>query len=128
MPIKALGPIVDAARCAQRLTSVPWDGVATTYVLWDRETETPIYCGTAVSRSRLKSHLTKDDPTSPVSSHNTKNPELVKYWQSRPKGWLGVSFQFFPTAEDAKQVERAIIARYGIRRNGGLLFNQRTSG
>lgn len=127
MPATALGPIIDAAACARRLTDVPWEGVAT-YVLWDRETQTPIYCGTAVSRSRLKSHLTKDDPASPVSSHNKRNPELVAYWQSRPKGWLGVSFAFSSTAEEAKELERRIIRHYGIRSQGGLLFNQRVSG
>ena len=96
--------------------------------MWHRRTGEPDYCGTAKSKSRLKSHLKKDDPRTPPSAHNLANVELTRFWQSQPNGWLGVSFKLYPTDAEARRVECEIIAAFGIRRAGGKLFNQRLSG
>lgn len=127
MPATVLGLIYDATECADQIRRTPWTGCAV-YMLWDRLQEEPIYCGTANSAGRLKSHLKKNDPTTPPSGHNLKNPELTRYWQAQQAGWLGVSFRIYPTMAEAKAVEREMIAAYGIRRAGGRLLNQRFSG
>jgi hypothetical protein len=120
MPDKILGKIVDATTCRSRINSIPWNGCGV-YVLWDRLSSIPVYCGTSKTRGRLLSHLKKNDPKSIPTSHNLANAEFTKFWQGKSYDWLGVSFE-------AKIVERGIIAHYGIRRLGGLLYNQRMSG
>jgi len=127
MPATILGTVHDAAACADQIGRTPWDGCAV-YLLWDRLSGEPIYCGTSNTAGRLKSHLKKDNPLSPPSGHNLKNPELTQFWQRQKAGWLGVSFRIYPTVAEAKAVERDLIAAYGIRRAGGRLFNQRFGG
>lgn len=127
MTANRLGEIYDAVVCADHIGRTPWDGCAV-YMLWDRASGEPVYCGTAKTAGRLKSHLKKDNPLTPPSSHNLKNIELTRFWQGNKAGWLGVSFRVFPTEAEAKTVERELIAEYGIRRMGGKLFNQRLSG
>ena len=127
MPDSILGPVFDADACASRISADPWSGVAT-YVLWDRLSGEPVYCGTAASRGRLKSHLKKNDPSLQPSLHNLRNPDLTALWQSKKSGWLGISFRVFSSEAEAKTVEQQIIAAYGIRKFGGKLYNQRLSG
>ncbi len=127
MPATALGKVFDAAACADQIGRTPWDGCAV-YMLWNRSVGEPVYCGTAKTAGRLKSHLKKDNPLTTPSTHNLVNPELTRFWQSQTQGWLGVSFRVYPTEAEAKAVERELIAAYGIRRAGGKLFNQRFSG
>lgn len=127
MPATKLGKIYDAVACADHIGRTPWDGCAV-YMLWDRANGEPVYCGTAKTAGRLKSHLKKDNPLKSPSSHNLRNIELTRFWQGQNAGWLGVSFRVYPTEAEAKAVERELIAAYGIRRAGGKLFNQRFSG
>jgi hypothetical protein len=104
-----------------------WLGVAT-YVLWDRKSITPIYCGTAKTPTRLRGHLHKDDLANRPIGKTHVNPELRAYCLAQPKGWLGVSFVLSKTENEAREIERTIIAHYGLRKLGGQLFNQRMSG
>jgi hypothetical protein len=127
MPATTLGKIYDAVACADQIGRTTWDGCAV-YMLWDRANQEPIYCGTAKTAGRLKSHLKKDNPLTRPSSHNLKNIELTRFWQAQKAGWLGVSFRVYPTEAEARAVERDLIAACGIRRAGGKLFNQRLSG
>jgi hypothetical protein len=98
------------------------------YVLWDRATETAIYCGTSRTPSRLRSHLAKDDLANGPVGKTHVNPELRSYCLSQAKGWLGVSFAVFADDAAARTVEREIISSLGIRKYGGQLYNQRLSG
>ncbi|MDZ4113474.1 MAG: hypothetical protein U1E18_28300 [Brevundimonas sp.] len=127
MPATTLGKVHDAAACADHIGRTPWEGCAV-YMLWDRVNDEPIYCGTATTPGRLKSHLKNDNPLTPPSSHNLKNGELTRFWQGQKAGWLGVSFRIYSSEAEAKAVERELISAYGIRRAGGKLFNQRFSG
>lgn len=123
-----LGEILPADRARQRLVSLGgWTGVAT-YMLWNFQERRPLYCGTAKSPRRLLGHLDKDDLANRPAGKTHVNPELRAYCLSQPKGWLGVSFRVFDNKLTANSVERQIIAEHGIRRRGGILFNQRESG
>ena len=123
-----LTQVLDVSRARERLgRGAPWDGVAV-YVLWDRLEDRPVYCGTARSPARLRGHLHKDDLVNGPVGKTHVNPGLRAYCLSRPKGWLGVSWIMLPDATAATALERAVIARWGIRSQGGLLFNQRLSG
>lgn len=123
-----LGPILDRDACAARLNGLrSWNGTAV-YVLWDRIRNEPIYCGTANSPSRLKGHLHKDDLRNGPVGKTLVNPELRSYCLAQPRGWLGIQFRLFATEDEARAVERDIIATHGIRKQGGRLFNQRMSG
>ena len=121
------GSIMNAATCRQALSRASWNGVAV-YMLWSRETREPVYCGTARSPGRLRSHLAKDDLANGPVGKTHVNPDLRAYCLVQPAGWLGVSFALFSREEEARAVERDIIGRLGIRRHGGQLFNQRLSG
>lgn len=127
MPANTLGKVYDAVACADHIARTPWDGCAV-YMLWHRPSAEPVYCGTAKTAGRLKSHLKKDNPLTPPSGHNLKNVELTRFWQRQEAGWLGISFRLYTTEIEAKAVERELIAAYGIRRAGGKLYNQRFSG
>lgn len=123
-----LGVIMNAADCRVALIArSPWEGVAV-YMLWLRETAEPVYCGTAKSASRLKSHLVKDDLANGPVGKTHVNPGLRSFCLAQPAGWLGVSFALFENEDTARAVEREIIGRLGLRRHGGQLFNQRFSG
>jgi hypothetical protein len=123
-----LGPVMTADQCTQKLKNLTtWPGTAV-YLLSNRNTGDPVYCGTANSKSRLKSHLHKDDLKNGPVGKTMVNPELRNYCLVQPKGWLGVQFKIFNSEDDAKSKEREIIGALGIKKNGGQLFNQRTSG
>lgn len=124
MSAQTLGEIMTASAARARIQADPWNGVAV-YMLWNRELKQPIYCGKSEAPGRLLTHLSKDNPLSQPSAHNLKNPDLTRYWQSQPAGWLGVSYKLFKDRAEASAVERQIIEAYGIRRNGGPLYNQR---
>jgi hypothetical protein len=122
-----LGPIRSALECRQQLAAGWRDEETAVYVLWDRATETAVYCGTSRTPGRLRSHLAKDDLANGPVGKTHVNPELRSYCLSQGKGWLGVSFAVFES-EAAAQVEREIICSLGIRKFGGQLYNQRLSG
>ncbi|MNR94505.1 hypothetical protein D3C72_255900 [compost metagenome] len=122
-----LGAIMNAATCRRALGAPAWQGVAV-YMLWSRKDQIPVYCGTARSPSRLRSHLAKDDLANGPKGKTHVNPDLRAYCLAQPAGWLGVSFALFESDDEARAVERDIIGRLGIRRYGGQLFNQRLSG
>lgn len=119
---------VSADECRSRLAVSDWGAGVATYVLWDRRTGEPVYCGTARNRSRIDGHLKKDDLRNATVGTTARNPELRAYCLAQPRGWLGVAFRLFPSEAEAKREEQGIIASFGIRRQGGKLFNQRTSG
>lgn len=123
-----LGPILPAEECRRRLDSMTsWNGAAT-YLLYNRRTNEPIYCGTAKNRSSVRRHLAKDDLANGPVGKTQVNPELRNYCLAQRAGWLGVAFHMFGTLEEAKLEERRIIAQLGIRSLGGALYNQRLSG
>jgi hypothetical protein len=123
-----LGPTMTAAECRHRLSMLSaWSGTAV-YLLSNRTTAEPVYCGTANSKSRLLSHLHKDDLRNGPVGKTMVNPQLRAYCLSQRQGWLGVQFRFFSSEAEARAKEQAIILELGIRRMGGRLFNQRMSG
>lgn len=123
-----LGPILTRDACAAQLSAMTtWPGTAV-YVLWDRNRNEPIYCGTANNRGRLRGHLNKDDLKNGPVGKTMVNPDLRAYCLAQPKGWLGVQFRMFANESEARLIEQRIIATHGIRKFGGRLFNQRTSG
>lgn len=123
-----LGQIHYANEC-RALLSTNWSEEQTAvYVLWDRASETAIYCGTSRTPSRLRSHLAKDDLANGPVGKTHVNPELRSFCLSKGKGWLGVSFKVCASEEEARAVERQIISSLGIRKFGGQLYNQRLSG
>ena len=82
----------------------------------------------AVVQVNFKELVTKDDLAKGPIGKTMVNPGLRAYCLSQNKGWLGVSFVLLPDEETAKQVERQFIARHGLTKSGGSLFNQRMSG
>lgn len=128
---KRLGRIMNAGECQRALTATPdWKGAGeAVYLLWDLDGETPIYCGTAEGKARLRGHLRKDHLCErEPSAVESRNPELVRYCSARRPGWLGVSFKVMDDKATAQSIEQAIISDLGIRRFGGVLFNQRLRG
>lgn len=128
---KRLGRIMDASECRRTQSAMSdWKGSGeAVYVLWDRQSETPIYCGTTEGKSRLRGHLRKDHLCDRQPSVvEGRNAALVQYCQSRPIGWLGVSFKVMPDKAMARSVEQAIINDLGIKKLGGVLLNQRRTG
>lgn len=123
-----LGPIRTAPECRAHLAASWSEAETAVYVLWDRATQTAIYCGTSRTPGRLRSHLAKDDLANGPVGKTHVNPELRSFCLSQGKGWLGVSFTVFSDEAAARQVEREIISSLGIRRYGGQLYNQRLSG
>lgn len=117
-----------AETCAAKLAAMTvWPGSAV-YLLWDRTKDKPVYCRTANSKSRLKAHLAKDNLRNRPVGKTMVNPELRAYCLAQPTGWLGVQFKLFSSEQDARLVEQRVISIHGIRKFGGLLFNQRMSG
>ncbi len=128
LELTALGEVMTASECRQRLSSVnAWSGTAV-YLLSNRETAEPIYCGTANAKTRLLSHLHKDDLRNGPVGKTMVNPELRAYCLSQPREWLGIQFKMFANEAEARQHEQAVIRILGIRRMGGKLFNQRLTG
>lgn len=130
MPTR-LGRIMDAGECQRSLAATPdWKGTGeAVYLLWDRQSGKPIYCGTAEGKSRLRGHLRKDHLCDrQPSAVESRNPELVKYCSARRAGWLGVSFTVMADKALVKSIEQSIISDLGIRKFGGVLLNQRLSG
>src|SRR6478672_4681551 len=123
-----LGPIRSAQECREHLAEGWSEAETAVYVLWDRATQTAIYCGTSRTPGRLRSHLAKDDLANGPVGKTHVNPELRSYCLSEGKGWLGISFGVFADEASARRVEQEIISRFGIRKFGGQLFNQRLSG
>jgi hypothetical protein len=123
-----LGPICSPEECRDRLTKRWNDAETAVYILWDRASELPVYCGTSRTPSRLRSHLAKNDLANGPVGKTHVNPEFRAYCLSQAKGWLGVSFLVCPDEAAARQIEREIIGAFGIRKFGGLLYNQRLSG
>ena len=123
-----LGEVLSAGACRAKLDTIGnWEGTAV-YLLSSLISGEPVYCGTANGKSRLRSHLHKDDLRNGPVGKTKVNPELRAYCLSQPPGWLGIQFRLFPSETKARCAERTIIAELGIRRNGGQLFNQRMSG
>jgi hypothetical protein len=122
-----LGPISPAAELRSQLGAVAWSGVAT-YLLWSLIDERPVYCGTAKSPRRIIDHLDKDDLLNAPLKKTRVNMPLRQYCLAQTPGWLGIAYRVFSTADEAKVMERSIIARFGIVKKGGVLFNQRMSG
>lgn len=123
-----LGLIRRADALRQTLPSNNDLGGVATYMLWAYETMTPVYCGTAKTATRLKHHLEKDDLANNPVRKTKVNMPLREFCLSHPPGWMGMSFAVFSDQSAAREMEQAIIARLGIKKFGGVLFNQRMSG
>ena len=98
------------------------------YTLWDINTGFPVYVGTAKTAARLRVHLKKDEPSREQTKHLQDNVAFHQYVKKQKSGWLGVSSTFHTDAPQATLSERALILEYGIRHQGGQLFNRRMSG
>lgn len=126
--LTTLGDVMTASECRQRLSAITaWSGTAV-YLLSNRVTAEPIYCGTANAKTRLLSHLHKDDLRNGPVGKTMVNPELRAYCLNQPRGWLGIQFTMFASETEARQQEQAVIRSLGIRRMGGKIFNQRLAG
>lgn len=124
----SLGPVLSAEQCRASLSvSAKWIGVGV-YLLSNRNTGELIYCGTSKTPSRLKSHLAKDDLARGPVGKTKSNPPLRSYCLAQPRGWLGVQYVVLADEQAARALERAIIAKLGIRSMGGKLFNRSLSG
>lgn len=124
-----LGPVLTLAECRRVSDKSDWAGDrSATYMLWNTRTGDAIYCGTAKNKGSLARHFGKDDLANAKLGLTKRNSELRSYWLSQAPGCLGISFIMSEKEKDAKTTERSIIARLGIRRNGGALYNQRMRG
>ena len=126
---KLLNPdfILTADECRSRIVALP-DKIEACYVLWDRRDARPVYVGTAQSKGRIRAHLLKDGVRDGKIGLTHRNKKFFDYVNAQPVGWLGVTFELFETKANAREAERAAISKFGIRRNGGSLFNRQMSG
>jgi hypothetical protein len=123
-----LGDVLSVSACKAKLDAMTdWTGTAV-YLLSNLTSGEPVYCGTANGKARLRSHLHKDDLLNGPLGKTMVNPELRAYCLNQQRGWLGIQFRLYPNEPEARAAEKAIITELGIRRQGGRLFNQRTSG
>ena len=126
---KLLNPdfILTADECRSRIVALP-DKIEACYVLWDRRDARPVYVVTAQSKGRIRAHLLKDGVRDGKIGLTHRNKKFFDYVNAQPVGWLGVTFELFETKANAREAERAAISKFGIRRNGGSLFNRQMSG
>lgn len=123
-----LGEVLSASACKAKLDAMTdWTGTAV-YLLSNLKSGEPVYCGTANGKTRLRSHLNKDDLRNGPVGKTMVNPELRAYCLGQGPGWLGIQFRLYANDTEARLAERVIITDFGIRRYGGRLFNQRMSG
>ena len=98
------------------------------YVLWDHKAQIPVYVGTARNKGRLKAHLKKDYVRDGRIGLTYRNPEFLNFIQQKPEGWLGISISTFSSHDEAKNTERSLVRKYGLRTSGGTLSNRRLAG
>ena len=118
--------IMTADGCRRRIAALP-NEIAACYTLWDREKAIPVYVGTARSPSRIRSHLQKDSVRSGNLGKLIINRPFYDFVMRQPIGWLGVSVDLFDSETEARQVEVARIAEFGMRPSG-TLFNRTSRG
>lgn len=118
--------IMTVDECKRWIASLPKE-ISACYVLWNRLDEMPVYVGTARSPSRLRSHLQKDDCREGNLGKLIINKPFYDYVMRQPIGWLGVSAMLCDSDGQARDVERNLIAEFGMR-PAGSLFNRRISG
>ncbi len=108
-----------------------------TYVLWDATEAVcglpvrPFYVGTAKHHSRIYNHARKDRGDVKLARKSNAHP-LADFVEARVlahgPGWLRLTLRRHPNMAAAQEDERALIRRWGIKREGGILFNRRRSG
>ncbi len=109
---------------------------ALTYILWDITeniegiSARPFYVGTAKNKSRIRNHVNKDKGKAPLARRN--NPILADYIEematTHGPGWLRFALREHRDFDAAQKDERALIKKWGIKKKGGILFNQIESG
>jgi len=119
--------ILTADECRSRIVALP-DKIEACDVLWDRCNAKPVYVGTARNKGRIRAHLLKDSVRDGKIGLTHRNRKFFDYVNSQPVGWLAVTFDLFETKAKARVAERAAISKFGIRRDGGSLFNRQMSG
>ncbi len=116
---------VDFSRCT--ITYVLWDATEAVCGLLAR----PFYVGTAKHHSRIYNHARKDRGNVKLARKSNAHP-LANFVEAKVSrngpGWLRLTLRRHPSVAAAREDERALIRRWGIRREGGLLFNRRRSG
>ncbi len=104
-----------------------------TYVLWDRSISEPqpIYVGTAKTKGRIDNHARKANGGTSLT-RKSRAIEFAEYVERRAKNagpeWLGISLHKHDCFEEAKITERDLIKEWGIRKDGGKLFNRQMNG
>ena len=121
----------NSAKSAAR--KINFDRTALTYVLWDRSISEPqpIYVGTAKTKERIDNHARKAKGGTSLT-RKSRAFEFAEYVERQAKNigpeWLGISFHEHDCFEEAKSTERGLIQKWGIRMNGGKLFNRQMNG
>ena len=117
--------ILSAPDCHALLLRNPRIASALCFVLWDRQTYLPFLCGVTSSIDRMLAQLQKDSVRDGCIGLTRFQPELLAYVMAQPVGFLGVSLFPFENLGAAKFCEHSIIAEFGRREAGGILFNRR---
>ncbi|WP_316013786.1 hypothetical protein [Roseobacter sp. HKCCA0434] len=115
--------VLNAAQCEAALMQLPFP--PTCWLLWDRDAGLPFLCGIASSPGPIRAHLVKDHVRDGRIGLTWFFPELLDFVMARPPGFLGVSLFRFDTLGAAKICEQSIVAEFGRREAGGILFNMR---
>jgi hypothetical protein len=120
----------------ERASAFDFSNGALTYILWDRTeiieglTGRPLYVGTAKNRSRIRGHASKDHGKATLARRS--NPPLADFVEAKAEsygpGWLRFTLRPHPNIDAAKQDERQLINKWGIRKLDGILFNQSLTG
>jgi len=108
-----------------------------TYILWDVTdvvrglSGRPIYVGTAKHHSRIYNHANKDQGNVKLARKSNAH-SLADFVEARVlshgPGWLRLTLRRHPSFAAAQEDERALIRRWGVKSEGGVLFNRRRSG
>ena len=131
---REMSRIYSAEEAKRIAAKVKFDrGETITYVLSHRLRDefSPFYVGTARRKSRIDTHARKAVGNT-NSTRRAKHIRFAKYVETQSKvygpDWIGFSLKIHRTREDAELHERALIAAFGIRTEGGQLFNRRMTG
>ena len=125
--------IVSTHRAKALARQINFEQTVLTYVLWDQTAAEPqpIYVGTAKSQSRIDNHARKaygGTNLTRKSGHKTFADYVERQAKNYGPDWLGFTFHQHDSFESAKIKEQSLIQDWGIKKNGGRLFNRQLTG
>ena len=111
-----------------RFSNTPRDTILSTYSYG--LPATPIYVGAAKGRNRIYNHAKKDNGNAKLA-RKADHINFAEYIEERAEngpGWLRITLRPHRNPREAEKEEKVLIAKWGTRTRGGILFNRSLSG